>query len=155
MWIVEQPYEALQARARKDHTSFSWFFDDFDLVGAGTAATQQDVAIVFLQSDSGEGYFIVDGNDGDRCVAAFPRPILSNVRHIAILQKQLDSMEQWRCTRPGGRREQQQHDRGRQLSRPTYPRALGRPPERDGSSLGWAWGYRDGKCTRRCIIRRC
>ena len=82
-------------------------------------------------------------------------PIKHNVRYIAIPQKQLDSMEQWRCTRPGSRSEQQQHDRGRQLSRPTYPRALGRPPERDGSPLGWAWGYRDGKCTRRCIIRRC
>ncbi|KAH9178040.1 glycoside hydrolase family 3 protein [Lactarius sanguifluus] len=60
------PYEALQARARKDHTSFSWIFDDFDLVGAGTAVIQQDAAIVFLQSDSGEAYITVDGNEGDR-----------------------------------------------------------------------------------------
>ncbi|KAH8985168.1 beta-glucosidase [Lactarius akahatsu] len=60
------PYEALQARARKDHTSFSWFFDDFDLVGAGTAAIQKDAAIVFLLSDSGEAYITVDGNEGDR-----------------------------------------------------------------------------------------
>ncbi|KAH9988720.1 glycoside hydrolase superfamily [Russula vinacea] len=56
------PYEAFQARARIDHTAFSWFFDDFNLVGAATAAVQQDVAIVFLQSDSGEGYITVDGN---------------------------------------------------------------------------------------------
>ncbi|KAF8487505.1 beta-glucosidase [Russula ochroleuca] len=48
------PYEAFQARARVDHTSFSWFFNDFDSVGAATAAVQQDVAIVFLQADSGE-----------------------------------------------------------------------------------------------------
>ncbi|KAH9010572.1 beta-glucosidase [Lactarius pseudohatsudake] len=60
------PYEALQARAQKDHTSFSWFFNDFDLVGAGTAAIQKDAAIVFLQSDSGEDYITVDGNEGDR-----------------------------------------------------------------------------------------
>ncbi|KAF8487510.1 glycoside hydrolase family 3 protein [Russula ochroleuca] len=60
------PYEAFQARARIDHTSFSWFFDDFNLVGAATAAVEQDVAIVFLQSDSGEGYITVDGNVGDR-----------------------------------------------------------------------------------------
>ncbi|KAI9434675.1 beta-glucosidase [Lactarius indigo] len=60
------PYEALQARARKDHTSFSWVFDDFNLAGAGSAAIQQDAAIVFLQSDSGEGYITVDGNEGDR-----------------------------------------------------------------------------------------
>ena len=42
------------------------FFDDFNLVGAATAAVQQDVALVFLQSDSGEGYIPVDGNAGDR-----------------------------------------------------------------------------------------
>ncbi|KAF8460874.1 glycoside hydrolase family 3 protein [Russula ochroleuca] len=53
------PYEAFQARARADHTSFSWFFDDFNLVGAATAAVQKD-------SDSGEGYITVDGNAGDR-----------------------------------------------------------------------------------------
>ncbi|KAH9988725.1 glycoside hydrolase superfamily [Russula vinacea] len=60
------PYEAFQARARVDHTAFSWFFDDFNLVGATTAAVQQDVAIVFLLSDSGEGYVTVYGNAGDR-----------------------------------------------------------------------------------------
>jgi hypothetical protein len=64
--IVGQPYEAFQARARKDHTSFSWFFDDFNLDGAASAAVQQDVAMVFLQADSGEGYITVDGNAGDR-----------------------------------------------------------------------------------------
>jgi len=35
-------------------------------VGAATAAVEQDVVIVFLQSDSGEGYTSVDGNLGDR-----------------------------------------------------------------------------------------
>ena len=30
------------------------------------AAVQKDVAIVFIQSDSGEGYITVDGNAGDR-----------------------------------------------------------------------------------------
>jgi hypothetical protein len=64
-WTI-QPYEAFQARARRDHTSFSWYFDDFNLTGSATAAIQQDVAFVFLQSDSGEGYLTVDGNAGDR-----------------------------------------------------------------------------------------
>ena len=64
-WTI-QPYEAFQARARKDHASFSWFFDDLNVAGAATAAVEQDVAIVFLQSDSGEGYVTVDGNAGDR-----------------------------------------------------------------------------------------
>ncbi|KAI0281737.1 glycoside hydrolase superfamily [Russula brevipes] len=59
------PYEAFQARARVDHTSFSWYFDDFNLDGAAKAAVEQDVAIVFLQSDTGEGYITVDGNAGD------------------------------------------------------------------------------------------
>ena len=62
-----QPYEALQARARKDHTAFTWFFDDFNLEGAQVAARQQEVAIVFIQSDSGEGYITYEGNEGDRC----------------------------------------------------------------------------------------
>jgi hypothetical protein len=64
--IIVQPYEALQARARKDHTSFSWYFDDYNLVAASSAAVEKEVAIVFLQSDSGEGYITVDGNAGDR-----------------------------------------------------------------------------------------
>ncbi|KAH9003047.1 glycoside hydrolase family 3 protein [Lactarius hatsudake] len=59
------PYEAIQARARVDQTTLSWFFDDFDLVGAGSAAIDKDAAIVFLQSDSGESN-TVDGNTGDR-----------------------------------------------------------------------------------------
>jgi len=60
------PYEALQARARSDQTTFSWFLNDFDLAGAGSAAMNQDVAIVFLQSDSGDSSNTVDGNTGDR-----------------------------------------------------------------------------------------
>ncbi|KAH9031770.1 glycoside hydrolase family 3 protein [Lactarius pseudohatsudake] len=60
------PYEAIQARARVDQTALSWFFDDFDLAGAGFAAMDQDAAIVFLQSDSGDESNTVDGNAGDR-----------------------------------------------------------------------------------------
>jgi len=37
-----------------DHTSFSWYFDNFSLDGAANAAARQDVAIVFLQYNSGE-----------------------------------------------------------------------------------------------------
>ncbi|KAH9016754.1 beta-glucosidase, partial [Lactarius hengduanensis] len=68
------PYEALQARARNDHTSFSWFFDDFDTVGASNAAYYQGAAIVFLQADSGEGTITVDGNAGDRHNSTRRRP---------------------------------------------------------------------------------
>jgi hypothetical protein len=64
--IIRQPYEALQARARKDHTSFSWYFNDYNVAAASIAAVGKEVAIVFLQSNSGEGYITVDGNAGDR-----------------------------------------------------------------------------------------
>jgi hypothetical protein len=67
--IAIQPYEAFQARARIDHTSFSWYFDNFNLAGAANSAMAQDVAIVFLLSDSGEGYVTVDDNAGDRCAS--------------------------------------------------------------------------------------
>ncbi|KAF8346564.1 glycoside hydrolase family 3 protein [Amanita rubescens] len=60
------PYEAIQRRAAKDHTSFSWTFSDFDLATAAQYATQMSAAIVFINADSGEGFIPVDGNAGDR-----------------------------------------------------------------------------------------
>jgi hypothetical protein len=72
--VVMQPYEAFQAQARLDHTSFSWYFD-FNLVNAAKAAVGQNVAIVFLLSDSGEGSgsaATVDSNWGDRYAARAP-----------------------------------------------------------------------------------
>ncbi|KAH7908219.1 family 3 glycoside hydrolase [Hygrophoropsis aurantiaca] len=60
------PYEAIQARAREDQTSVFWNFNDWDLDAAGNDVIGMDVAIVFVNSDSGEGYITVDGNAGDR-----------------------------------------------------------------------------------------
>ncbi|KAF9228161.1 glycoside hydrolase family 3 protein [Gyrodon lividus] len=60
------PYEAIQARARFDQTSVFWNFDDWDLAKAGNSVVDKEVAIVFVNSDSGEGYITVDGNAGDR-----------------------------------------------------------------------------------------
>lgn len=63
------PYEALQRRAVHDGTAFQWSFNDFDLQRARTISDERtgvDVSLVFLQSDSGEGYITVDGNAGDR-----------------------------------------------------------------------------------------
>jgi beta-glucosidase len=65
--IIIQPLEAIQARAKQDHTSVSWHTLDWDTAGAKTRASNKDVAIVFINSDSGEGYLTVDGNRGDRC----------------------------------------------------------------------------------------
>ena len=64
----KQPLEAIQQRAREDLTTVSWFLDDFNPDMAGNYAIQQDAALVFLQSDSGENYITVDGNVGDRYV---------------------------------------------------------------------------------------
>ncbi|KAG1853149.1 glycoside hydrolase family 3 protein [Suillus subalutaceus] len=60
------PYEAIQARARVDQTSVFWNFDDWDLASAGNSVIGMETAIVFVNSDSGEGYITVDGNAGDR-----------------------------------------------------------------------------------------
>ncbi|KAF8064003.1 glycoside hydrolase family 3 protein [Lyophyllum atratum] len=49
------PYEALQARARKDRTSVTWIFDDFNLPRAANMAIGRSAAIVFVNSDSSEG----------------------------------------------------------------------------------------------------
>jgi hypothetical protein len=53
------PLEAIQARARQDGSSVDWFFEDFSPIGAGGVALGKDVAIVFINSDSGEGYITV------------------------------------------------------------------------------------------------
>lgn len=60
------PLEAIQQRARKDHTTFLWQLDDFNLRSAQSIVPQKSVAIVFVNSDSGEQYINVDGNIGDR-----------------------------------------------------------------------------------------
>ncbi|KAG1797023.1 glycoside hydrolase family 3 protein, partial [Suillus plorans] len=60
------PYEAIQARARVDQTSVFWDFNDWDLAAAGNSVIGMEAAIVFVNSDSGEGYITVDGNAGDR-----------------------------------------------------------------------------------------
>ena len=57
---------SIQRRARKDHTTVNWHLNDFDLDGAGNVAIQAEVAMVFINADSGEGYITVDGNAGDR-----------------------------------------------------------------------------------------
>jgi hypothetical protein len=45
-----------------------WDFDDWNTALAGNMAYGQAVALVFTNSDSGEGYITVDGNEGDRYV---------------------------------------------------------------------------------------
>ncbi|KAH9916602.1 glycoside hydrolase superfamily [Epithele typhae] len=60
------PLEAVQSRARQDHSSVSWFLGNWDLRGVQATALEQEVALVMVNADSGEGYITVDGNQGDR-----------------------------------------------------------------------------------------
>ncbi|CCM01674.1 uncharacterized protein FIBRA_03737 [Fibroporia radiculosa] len=60
------PAAAIQERARLDGSSLTNWYLDWDTEGAASAVEQVDVAIVFVNSDSGEGYITVDGNWGDR-----------------------------------------------------------------------------------------
>ncbi|KAI0944283.1 hypothetical protein AcW1_002032 [Taiwanofungus camphoratus] len=60
------PLDAIQERAAQDGSAVSWWLQDFDTEGAMGAVVGFDVAIVFVNADSGEGYITVDGNEGDR-----------------------------------------------------------------------------------------
>ncbi|KAH7904316.1 glycoside hydrolase family 3 protein [Hygrophoropsis aurantiaca] len=60
------PFEAINERARRDGSSVFWDFDDFNTAQASDMAIGQAVALVFVSSDSGEDYIVVDGNEGDR-----------------------------------------------------------------------------------------
>ncbi|KAF7795755.1 hypothetical protein EIP86_006922 [Pleurotus ostreatoroseus] len=60
------PLEAIQARARKDRTTVSWYLNNWNLAGASSMVPGFEAAIVFVNADSGEGYITVDGNEGDR-----------------------------------------------------------------------------------------
>lgn len=44
----------------------NWVFNDFNTFNAAIQAQLADTAIVFINSDSGEDYITVDGNEGDR-----------------------------------------------------------------------------------------
>jgi hypothetical protein len=62
------PLEGVQERARQDGSSIFWDFDDWNTALAGNMAFGQAAALVFINSDSGEDYITVDGNQGDRYV---------------------------------------------------------------------------------------
>ena len=46
----------------------SWYFNDWNTTAAALAAANQEVAFVFIQSDSGEEIGSFEGNLGDRYV---------------------------------------------------------------------------------------
>ncbi|KAG2023257.1 cellulose-binding beta-glucosidase [Coprinopsis cinerea AmutBmut pab1-1] len=60
------PLDAITARARTYGATVSSSLSDTDLNRAQSTASGKDVAIVFITSDSGEGYITVEGHAGDR-----------------------------------------------------------------------------------------
>ncbi|KAL0957754.1 hypothetical protein HGRIS_001532 [Hohenbuehelia grisea] len=66
-WNFFLSYRSIQARACKDRTSVSWFFNDWDTATAGNVVIGETAALVFINSNSGKHWqIIVDGNDGNR-----------------------------------------------------------------------------------------
>src|SRR5437588_6435418 len=59
---LTSPLAGIQERARQDGSSVFWDFDDWNTALAGNMAFGQAVALVFIDSDSGEDYITVDGN---------------------------------------------------------------------------------------------
>jgi len=59
--------------------------DDFDLPLAGNIAIRESAALVFINSDSGEGYITIDGNEGDRFVV-FCILAVSNIHMTPLLK---------------------------------------------------------------------
>src|SRR6266550_1845050 len=104
---ILQPYEAIQQRAAKDHTTFVWTFRDFDLTTAASYATQKSAAIVFINADSGEDYITVDGNQGDRYVLR----VFINVACLRPFSKQqFDGVAYGRPISFGGRSAKQKYN---------------------------------------------
>lgn len=56
----------MQHQARRDHTSVSWWFNDWDTQGATVAVAGYDYALVFIAATSGEESVNCDGEQGDR-----------------------------------------------------------------------------------------
>jgi beta-glucosidase len=60
------PLSAITGRSAQDQTTVSSSTNDTDLVAAAATAAGKDVAFVFINSDSGEDYITVEGNEGDK-----------------------------------------------------------------------------------------
>jgi beta-glucosidase len=60
------PNTALQAQAAHDGSKYANVSNDYDFAAVAAAVHGTEVAIVFANADSGEGYLTIDGNEGDR-----------------------------------------------------------------------------------------
>jgi hypothetical protein len=60
------PNTALKAQAAHDGSKYTNVSNNYDFAAVAKAVTGAEVAIVFANADSGEGFITVDGNEGDR-----------------------------------------------------------------------------------------
>jgi Glycosyl hydrolase family 3 C-terminal domain len=60
------PVDALRDQATHDKTKFTNISNNYGLSAVAAAAAGADVAVVFVNADSGEAYINVDDNQGDR-----------------------------------------------------------------------------------------
>lgn len=60
------PNTALKAQAADDKSQYVNVSNNYDFDAVTKAVTGAEVAIVFANADSGEGYLTIDGNEGDR-----------------------------------------------------------------------------------------
>ena len=60
------PLTALQQRAYTDGSVIQWVTDDYKDKNINATASQATACLVFVKADAGEGYIVVDGNQGDR-----------------------------------------------------------------------------------------
>ncbi|KAJ3109323.1 hypothetical protein HDU97_007817 [Phlyctochytrium planicorne] len=60
------PIDGITAQAAENGMTVTAFTDNFDLDGVRKASSEADVSVVFVNSNSGEGYLTVDNNLGDR-----------------------------------------------------------------------------------------
>ncbi|KAA1468627.1 glycoside hydrolase family 3 protein [Dentipellis sp. KUC8613] len=60
------PVDAITNRSKTDKTIITSSLSDSDLTAAAVAASDREVALVFITADSGEDGYTVEGNDGDR-----------------------------------------------------------------------------------------
>ncbi|KLT38343.1 putative beta-glucosidase [Cutaneotrichosporon oleaginosum] len=60
------PLQAISFRAQQDRSTLNWHLNNWDLAGAAKVASGADVALVGVNSVSGEQYITVNGNIGDR-----------------------------------------------------------------------------------------
>jgi beta-glucosidase len=79
------PLSAITACANTDGTTISSSLKDSDLVTAASTARGKDVAMVFINADSGEGYLTVEGNQGDRYVCMLPQWMENLIHRLEVM----------------------------------------------------------------------